>query len=280
MAKRKSPVVPINDATMRNFIEEMEERELSANTRSTYRDGISRFAERFSQIDRANIAAFKEQLAEAGMSPQTINLRLCALSLFCQANDVMNMKIHRVKVQRLSNVENVITKEDYHRLLDGLKDDGNIRWYFIVKLLGMTGARVSELIRLTKGDMDRGYAEMHTKGKVRRIIIPAKFAEEAAEYYRDFAPERVLALNQTGTPISTRGVAENLRRFARRYGIDEAVMHPHSFRHMYAIELLNSTGNISLVSDMLGHSSLSITSIYTRLSQKQQNEIVNDSIDW
>ena len=280
MSRTESPVVPINDETIRCFNDEMDDRELSSETRNSYREGMRQFAERYMQIDRANITDFKEFLAARGMKAKTINIRLCALSLFCQANDVTNMKIRRVKEQRRNSVENVISKEDYIKLLDGLKQDGNIRWYYIVKLMGMTGARVSELIRLTKADMVRGYAEMHTKGKVRRILIPEKFAEEAAEYYKDYKLDDKLVLSKHGTAMSTRSVAQNIRNFADRYGIDKAVMHPHSFRHMYAIELLRSTGNIALVSDMLGHSDIGITSIYTRMTQKKQNEMVNNHIDW
>ena len=174
----------------------------------------------------------------------------------------------------------VISEKDYKKLLDGLKNDGNIRWYYNIKLLASTGARVSEYVRLKKTDFSRGYAEMWTKGKIRRIYIPKSFLNEADGYYSSFEPEDFLAVGRDGGPITTRGVSQMLMTFAARYGIDKKVMHPHSFRHMFAVQFLRRNNNLSLLADVLGHSSVSTTAIYTRMTKEQQQDAVNKTINW
>lgn len=88
-----------------------------------------------------------------------------------------------IKIHQATAVSNVIPVSEYERLLRCLEQDKNWKWLYGVKLLAMTGARVSEYIRLQKKDFDRGYAEMWTKGKIRRIYIPKQFRDEAAAYY-------------------------------------------------------------------------------------------------
>ena len=80
--------------------------------------------------------------------------------------------------------------------------------------------------------------------------------------------------------MTNRGVSENIRRWAGRYGIRKEVMHPHSFRHLYAVEFLKHNSNIALLADLMGHSSVSTTSIYLKLSREEQMRQFNEASDW
>ena len=121
---------------------------------------------------------------------------------------------------------------------------------------------------------------MWTKGKIRRIYIPNLFLNEADEYYSNFEPDDYLAVGRDGGQITTRGVSQMLVTFAARYGIDKKVMHPHSFRHMFAVEFLKRNNNLSLLADVLGHSSVSTTAIYTRMTKEQQQNEIDQTVNW
>ena len=80
--------------------------------------------------------------------------------------------------------------------------------------------------------------------------------------------------------MTSRGVAENINRWAKKYGIPLEVAHPHSFRHLFAIEFLKRNNNIALLSDLLGHESIDTTAIYLRLSAQEQKDLFNEAVNW
>ena len=176
-------------------------------------------------------------------------------------------------------MENVITLEEYERLLKGLMEDKNERGYWIIKYLAKTGARVSEFIRLTTSGLDTGYCEMWTKGKIRRIYIPQSLIDESREFFEKQESE-LLVTNRYGMQLSTRGIEQLVKNRCQKYGIRPEVAHPHSFRHLYAIEFLKYNSNISLLADLMGHASVDTTSIYLKLSREEQMRQFNEASNW
>ena len=263
-----------------SFREHLEDKELSDNTVRAYITAMEQFFSSFAEISKKNGLDWKRELQEKGLKAKSINIKLNAFNSFCGMVHDDGSKVKTMRVHQATAVSNVISEQDYKKLLDGLKNDGNMRWYYNIKLLASTGARVSEYVRLKKTDFSRGYAEMWTKGKIRRIYIPKSFLNEADGYYSSFEPDDFLAVGRDGGPITTRGVSQMLMTFAARYGIDKKVMHPHSFRHMFAIQFLRRNNNLSLLADVLGHSSVSTTVIYTRMTKEQQQDAVNKTINW
>lgn len=263
-----------------SFREYLEDKELSDNTVRAYIIAMEQFFSLFVEISKKNGLDWKRELQEKGLKAKSINIKLNAFNSFCGMVHDDGSKVKTMRVHQATAVSNVISEQDYKKLLDGLKNDGNMRWYYNIKLLALTGCRVSEYVRLKKTDFSRGYAEMWTKGKIRRIYIPKSFLDEADGYYSSFEPDDFLAVGRDGGQITTRGVSQMLMTFAARYGIDKKVMHPHSFRHMFAIQFLRRNNNISLLADVLGHSSVSTTAIYTRMTKEQQQDAVNKTINW
>ena len=83
-----------------------------------------------------------------------------------------------------------------------------------------------------------------------------------------------------GGIMSSRGVSEQRRRFADKYDIPREVMHPHSFRHRFAINFLQENKDIALLADLMGHSGVNTTMIYLRLSKEEQRRAIDDSVRW
>lgn len=263
---------------LKGFRNYLIEEELSENTIESYMVSVTQFFEFADEVTKANIIEWK-RLLMGKVAPKTVNLRLVGILKYCDFLGTP-MKIKRVKIQKSNNVENVITIEHFNRLIEGMKTEHNDRWLANYLILGKTGARVSEARELRKKDLERGYAELFTKGKVRRIYLPQSLKDEIWHFYENCDDDTYLIQSRYGGKISTRGIAQALNRHAEKYGIPKEVAHPHSFRHMFAIEFLKRNNNISLLADVLGHSGVNTTMIYLRLSQEQQTEAINTAVNW
>ena len=252
--------------------------ERSQNTIDGYMSSVSIFYQRYNEINKANMLDFKKWQLEK-WKPKTANNRIVALNQYCIFLGHPEFCVKGIKIHNSTAVENVITEEEYNRLLLGLKNDGNEKGYWMIKYLAKTGARVSEFIRLTKDSLEKGYCEMWTKGKIRRIYIPKNLIEESKDYFKDNDSE-LLFTNRYGSSLTARGVSQNIKNWARKYGVREEVAHPHSFRHLYAIEFLKHNSNIALLADLMGHSSVNTTSIYLKLSKEEQMKQFNEASNW
>jgi len=187
-----------------------------------------------------------------------------------------------IKEQQRTYLENVISNADYEFLKNSLKTEKNQTWYFAVRFLAATGARISELIHLKTEHISTGYFDIYTKGgKVRRIYIPKALRKEAIEWLDNVnRTTGYLFLNRFGERITTRGIAQQLKNYATKYGLNEKVVYPHSFRHRFAKNFLEKFNDISLLADLMGHESIETTRIYLRRSSAEQQEIVDKVITW
>lgn len=252
--------------------------ERSENTIDSYVRSATIFFDRYGEVSKANMLDFKRWQLEK-WKPKTAHNRIVAMNQYCIFINHPEYCVKGIKIHGSSSVENVITLEEYHLLLDGLKNDGNEKGYWMIKFLAKTGARVSEFIKLTKDSLEIGYCEMWTKGKIRRIYIPQPLIEESKEYFKE-QDEEWLFPNKYGKQMTERGVAQNIKNWSAKYGVRKEVAHPHAFRHLYAIEFLEHNSNIALLADLMGHSSVNTTSIYLKLSKEEQMRQFNEASNW
>ena len=89
-----------------------------------------------------------------------------------------------------------------------------------------------------------------------------------------------LFLNKDGKQITTRGIAHQLKALAKKYKMNLNVIYPHSFRHRFAKNFLEKQKDIALLADLMGHESIETTRIYLRKTSEEQQEIVDNIIDW
>ena len=87
-------------------------------------------------------------------------------------------------------------------------------------------------------------------------------------------------LNKDGNLITTRGISGQLKKFAKKYSLNPAVVYPHSFRHRFAKNFLEHCNDIAFLADLMGHESIETTRIYLRKTATEQRELVDQIIDW
>lgn len=157
-----------------------------------------------------------------------------------------------------------------------------MKWYFVVWFLGATGARVSELVKIKTEHIDIGYFDIYSKGgKIRRLYIPKRLKNETSVWLEnENRTSGYLFLNKYGEQITPRGIAQQLKNYANKYGLDTKIVYPHSFRHMYAKRFLEKFNDISLLADLMGHESIETTRIYLRRTSTEQQNIVNKIVTW
>ena len=254
---------------------------LSKNTIESYITSVTQFNKNFDSITKQNLLAFKAVLVDK-YKGKTVNLRIQGINKYLEYLKKDKLKLKFIKVQQKTYLENVISDADYEFLKNKLQKDNNYEWYFIVRFLGATGARVSELIQFKYEHLIRGYIDLYTKsGKIRRIFIPKRLRTKAIDYYKSIDRiEGYLFLNKNGQQITTRGLSHQLKEIGKKYKMNLNVIYPHSFRHRFAKNFLEKRKDIALLADLMGHESIETTRIYLRKTSEEQQEIVDKIIDW
>ena len=266
---------------IKEFERHLRETNLSENTISSYLFAVRQFNEQYDTVTLKNLRAYKVWLIES-YKPKTVNLRLRAINCYLESIDKEKWKQPFVRVQQKTFLENVISEADYEYFKTCLKRDDEMFWYFVIRFLAATGARVSELIQIKVEHIKLGHLDLYSKGgKLRRIYIPKALQEEALSWLSEKQQDSgFIFLNKYGERITTRGISGQLKKLAVRYNIDPVVIYPHSFRHRFAKSFLERCNDIAFLADLMGHESIETTRIYLRKTATEQREIVDTIVNW
>lgn len=257
------------------FKKHLFEKGRSENCIDTYTRGVELFFRQYTELNSENLSKYEQELKNK-MSPKTVNLRICGMNAYLDYVGFRDYKFHRAKEQKRTFCDNAINKEQYERLISWAKDNSPKVW-LIAKVIAGTGVRVSELINLKTEMLEHGFADIIGKGnKQRRIYFPKKLVEDI----KDHCGKSYIIENRSGKQITSRGVSSLLAKSATKVGIPKEVMHPHSFRHFFAKEFLKHNNDITLLGDLLGHSDVSTTAIYTRMTSVEQAKQINEIVRW
>lgn len=264
-----------------NFLQELKRDGLSNNTIASYTITLKQYFLIFDDINETNLLTYKGYLIE-NYKAKSVNLKIQAINKYLDYINLGSLKLKFVRIQKKSFLENVISYGDYLFFINKLKEDNNMMWYFIVRFLGATGARVSELIKFKVEHINIGYVDLYSKGgKIRRIYIPKSLKNDTLEWLSCIhKTSGYLFVNRNGVQITTRGLAHQLKEYAKKYNLDLNKIYPHSFRHMFAKCFLEHNQDIALLADLMGHESIETTRIYLRRTSEEQQEIVDKIVIW
>lgn len=266
---------------MKEFADYLERQNLSPNTIKSYVYSVKDYQSKHEGFAKKELLAYKGEIIGT-YKAKTVNLRIQGLNSYLDYIKKPSLKLSYIKVQQKSYLENVISNADYQFFKNQLKKKGYTEWYFVVRFLAATGARISELVQFKAEHVIIGYIDIYSKGgKVRRIFIPKKLQKEALEWLKKTNTESgYLFKNQAGKTITTRGVAHRLKELAKSFGMNTKVIYPHSFRHLFAKNFLAKSQDIALLADLMGHESLETTRIYLRKTSEEQKEMVDNIVTW
>lgn len=263
-----------------NYEKYLRDQELSDNTIRSYVLTASQLDELCPEIDGESLARFRETLI-GQYAPASASQKIQAANSYLSYRGLGHLRIRSAKVPSRRYLQRTLTLDDYGKLKCWLRENGLRTYYFSVRIMANTGVRVSELMRLTSGDALRGYGDVRGKGgKLRRVYFPEGLQTELEEWAGDRKLGQPLMLNRFGKPLSARGLSGQLKVYAQRCGVNPALVHPHAFRHLFARQFLAHGGDIALLADLLGHSSLETTRIYLRQTVEEQRRHIDELVCW
>ena len=247
----------------------------------SYLYAARQFLSLYPDVSHDNLMLYKCYLIDR-YKPRTVNLRIRAINCFMEFLGIPTSKVLMVRLQQKPFLENVISQADYEYLKKCLLHDGKISYYFAVRIMAATGVRISELIQIQVEDIRRGQLDLYSKGnKIRRVYFPHSVQEPCLLWLENEGRKKgSLFLNRLGAPITVAGIRDQLKVFAFRYHLDPSVIHPHSFRHLFAKNFVERCDDIALLSDILGHESIETTRIYLHKSSNEQQNLFNQIVTW
>ena len=147
----------------------------------------------------------------------------------------------------------------------------------LIQILYYTGVRVSEVEFVTVEALKKGYIDIYNKGKHRRVAISRALESELKAYVKEEGiREGSIIKSSRGTPLSRSQIFKDLKWVGGQARVKKSKVYPHSFRHLFAKQwLASNNGNVLGLADILGHSSIETTRIYTTLSTDEQRETIN-----
>ena len=237
-------------------------------------------------LNEAAIRDFRIGLARSGLKKATQNYYVIAIRNFLKyliKNDYQVFSPDKIELPKLSlrQIE-IIDYKDLERLLAAPEGDGLriLRDKAILEVLFSTGLRLSEICNLKRYlDFSRGEITVRGKGDKLRIVFLSDTAKKAIKNYLDKrgdAEEALfISLSKIGQVIgrvSPRAIQRLVNFYARKAGIVKKLT-PHGLRHLFATDLLINGADIRSVQELLGHSNVSTTQIYTHLTNKELREV-------
>lgn len=260
------------------FERQLWKKNYAENTIIAYRYAIKDYFDKFEVIDKENLLRYKEYLIEHH-KPKSVNLCICGINKYLAFLGKPDLGIKPIKTPRATFLEHLINNEDYSFFKTRLRGESDLRWYFIVWTLATTGARISELVQLKVEHVLAGHIDIYSKGgRIRRIYLPDRLRKELLDWID--GRSGFLFVNRKGDPITSRGIAQQLKELALKHGVNPDLIHPHAFRHLFALNFLDKDSDLALLADLLGHSSVETTRIYLQRTSFEQKKLINQVVDW
>ena len=262
------------------------ERRLSGNTIAAYRRDLGDFAAEMKRlgiddprrIDEHHVRGLIARRHREGLGPRSIQRLLSAIRSYyryllreglADGNPAVAVKAPKARRKLPATLDT----DTVSRLLDFEPDTPlAIRDKAMLELFYSSGLRLSELatLRWEQVDTASGLVRVTGKGRKTRLAPVGSYAVRALDAWRrvrgNFAgfEEPCVFVSQRGKPISERAIQERIRYWARRQGLPQRV-YPHLLRHSFASHLLESSGDLRAVQELLGHADISTTQVYTHL---------------
>lgn len=273
------------------------EKGLAKNTIISYRTDLVHFIGHFEKIGVKDIDRIKRQditdymlsLKEKGLSANSISRTLVAIKMFyrflVQEHFIKDDIAGIIESPRLIRpLPNVMGMAEIDKLLDAadLRDWMGIRDRAALELMYATGMRVSELVELTTDrlDLDVGFVKCRGKGDKERIVPVGKKAKEAVVRYMEKVRPKLLNkrqdshlfLSRLGKKVSRVSFWKMIKKCQKKARIKREIT-PHTLRHSFATHLLERGADLRVVQEMLGHSDISTTQIYTHINKERLKSI-------
>lgn len=263
-----------------NFRIYLIEEEKSTLTIQKYIRDITRFFTFLSPqqaVTKQFVISYKEELMKSYTSA-SINSMLVAINCFFTFINRPEYRVKLLKIQKKTCIEKEreLTKKDYARLLEAASNTHNERMYLLLQTICATGIRVSEHRFITVEAVKSRKTAVHNKGKVRNIFIPAKLRKQLLVYcQKKHIKTGSIFITNTGKPLDRSNIWKAMKQLCIHANVSRSKVFPHNLRHLFAFTFYRMEKDVVRLADILGHSSIETTRIYTMTSFQEYEKTLS-----
>ena len=264
MAKKHTTLTP---KLIEEYIVYLHEQERSQATINKYTHDLVNLMHELSGMPLTKTALIKwKQQCISTHAPASVNSKIAAVNGFVTFIGLWQLRLKPLKIQKaLFLSENKeLTKLEYFRLVRTAEKNGNERLALVLQTICATGIRVSELKFITAEAVYSGRAEISNKGKRRVIFVPDKLRRLLKNYLQK---QKITAgavfVSRYGKPLNRSNIWRDMKALCKRANVQPGKVFPHNLRHLFARTYYTLEKDLSRLADILGHTSVNTTRIYT-----------------
>lgn len=264
MSRRKPS---IHEGLIARYTGWLREQERSAATIQKYSRDLAAFCAHLAgrPLTKAAVIEWKEQLV-ARYAPASVNTMLASVNGYLRFMGWGTLCVKPLKIQRSLFLEEKkeLTREEYARLVRAAEKREKERLSLVIQTICATGIRVSELQCITVEAVQSGRTEIVGKGKRRMVFLPDKLRRLLRNYARKQKKTAgAVFTTRTGKPLDRSNIWRDMKALCESAGVAPEKVFPHNLRHLFARTFYSLENDLSRLADILGHSSLTTTRIYT-----------------
>ena len=216
------------------------------------------------EFAKTDVLTYKAELTKR-YAPSSVNTILSSLNSFFVYHEWYEMKVRTLKIQRQIFVsdERELTKAEYERLLNTAKQK-NERMFLLMQTICSTGIRISELKFITVEAIYKGRADIQAKGKRRTVFFPKQLCQMLKKYIKEKGVKKgAVFVTKKGVPMNRSNIWTSMKALCEDANVSAEKVFPHNLRHLFARTYYTQQKDIVRLADILGHSSVNTTRIYT-----------------
>ena len=249
------------------FREYLESEEKAKATVAKYERDVKSFCAWLAMEDLTKEAVLKyKAFLRERYAPASVNAALASLNGFFVFMERYDLKVKYLKIQKqiFSSSEKEMSKSEYERLVSTAEKNKNERLALVLQTIASTGIRVSELSHITAEAVRRGSAEIRCKGKYRQVFLPKQLCRILKEYAKkQKIKSGPVFITKNGKPLDRSNIWSEMKKLCKKAGVSEKKVFPHNLRHLFARTYYKIHKDVVRLADVLGHSNINTTRIYT-----------------
>lgn len=269
---------------LEKWINELRLEEYGTKTLVSYKQEMLIFIDWYiegKEINKDLLIDYKNFLKNKFNSSSTINKYITITNKFMRfimPDFYTSLRLKKIKVQQTTSIDDPIFEQEHKRLLRWAKKLELEDMYLIMKIFALAGARVEELKIFKVENLDN-YMKVYNKGKERYLILRNDLLRELKKYCKDNKIKSGYIFRSPKYPndpnkmIHTTTIWRRLKKIARAAKINSKKIHPHAWRHLFSKGFMEVSGNkIEELADILGHSNIETTRLYTKTSKMEKKK--------
>ena len=229
------------------------------------------------EISKEVVVGYKQAII-GKYKTTSANSMLVSVNRFLDFIGKKDCQVKLFKIQRnpFRKKDKELTKEEYNRLILAAKAKSSSRLFLMIQAICSTGIRVSEHRFITREALERGRITIYNKGKERVVFLPKKLNKCLLQYCRQNGIySGPVFVTKSGTPVNRCNVWAEMKALCKEAGVSPEKVFPHNLRHLFAVTYYRMQKDIVHLADILGHSNIEYTRIYTFTSEEEHARVLS-----